>query len=105
MTDVWAGAGIALRERRQIDNGERPRGYWAKEIETAERNKIRGIQAVKLRKMVEYTLTRSRFYRKKLEQAKVSLSKIKTVEDVQRLPFTTRDEMVADRRIMADWEV
>lgn len=73
------------------------KNYWIRQIETADRQKIREIQSAKLQRMVDYTSVHSRFYSSKFKHEKVSISKIKTVEDIQRLPFTTRDEIVADQ--------
>ncbi len=58
---------------------------------------IRALQLERLQNMVEYVYYSSPFWRRKLEDAKVTPEQIKTLDDVRRLPFTTRDELLADQ--------
>ena len=58
---------------------------------------LRALQLERLQNMVEYVYYSSPFWRRKLEAAKVTPEQIKTLDDVRRLPFTTRDELLADQ--------
>lgn len=71
--------------------------FWMKDIETASPEKIRETQLFKLKRMLEYVETKSKFYQEKFTKDKVSVSKIKTLDDLSAIPFTTRDEIVADQ--------
>ncbi|MCL5961849.1 MAG: hypothetical protein M1358_21465, partial [Chloroflexi bacterium] len=72
-------------------------GFWMKDIETASPERIRELQLLKLRKMLGYVEERSKFYQEKFSKEKVSISKVAKLDDLCKLPFTTRDEIVADQ--------
>ena len=57
----------------------------------------RGLQVERLRAMVEYCYYSSSFWRRKLEGAGVKPEDIRGLEDVRRLPFTTRRELEEDQ--------
>lgn len=70
---------------------------WMRDIETASRERLREIQLFKLKKMLGYVDRRSKFYKEKFSREKLSPSALRTLDDLRRLPFTTRDEIVADQ--------
>ena len=55
--------------------------------------KIEALQLQRLKKIVRYAATRVPFYRKRLKQAKVNSDPIGKLEDVQKLPFTMKDDL------------
>lgn len=55
--------------------------------------KLRKLQGQRLSKIVDKVYRRVDFYRKKMDALGVKPSDIRTVEDIQKLPFTTKDEM------------
>ena len=67
--------------------------FYQKEIETLKRSDIEAMQLERLKALVEYCENNSPFYSKKLKQAGVSADKIKTISDIQYLPFTTKDDI------------
>ena len=69
-------------------NGE----YWQPEIETMPRAELQKLQAEKLRQTVE-TALRSPFYGKRLRQCGVSPDSIRTVDDIRKIPFTTKQDL------------
>lgn len=71
--------------------------YLEPEIETAPRETLRRLQEERLRQQVVHAYTRSAFYRRKLDGAGVRPEDIKTLEDLARLPFTTKDELKQDQ--------
>jgi phenylacetate-CoA ligase len=71
--------------------------FWQKEIETAGRADIRKLQEKKLRSMLEYVEARSEFYRHKFDEHGASPAHISTLDDLKRLPFTERDEIVRNQ--------
>src|SRR5579862_6571626 len=67
--------------------------YWNPEIETAPPEKLRHIQAQKLRHIVQHSYENSRFYRRKLDDAGLKPQDIQTIEDLPKLPVTTKEEL------------
>ncbi len=67
--------------------------FWQKEIETMERSELEALQLAKLKKVVDYVYNRVPFYRKRLDEAGVTADKIKTLSDIQYIPYTTKDDI------------
>ncbi|RJP23996.1 MAG: phenylacetate--CoA ligase [Deltaproteobacteria bacterium] len=65
---------------------------WSKE-ETIGRADLRKIQLARLRKTVRYIHGKNPVYRKKLDAAGVRPAAIKTLDDIRRIPFTTKGEI------------
>lgn len=65
---------------------------WAKE-ETWSREQIRAVQLERLKKTVERVYESVPAYRAKMEAAGVKPQDIKTLQDLSRLPFTTKQDM------------
>ncbi len=66
---------------------------WNKEIETLPRKEIKELQLNKLKKLVSYVYERVPFYKEKLDQLKIKPEDIKSLEDIKKLPFTTKDDL------------
>jgi len=62
------------------------------DIETASREDIRDLQNDRLAETVEYAYENVDFYREALDEAGVSPDDIESVEDVSKLPFTTKED-------------
>lgn len=71
--------------------------YLEPEIETASRETLRRLQEERLRTQVEHAYANSPFYRKKLSAAGVKPADVRTLDDLRRLPFTTKDELKQDQ--------
>ncbi|MBI3635083.1 MAG: phenylacetate--CoA ligase family protein, partial [Candidatus Rokubacteria bacterium] len=71
--------------------------YLEPEIETASRAKLAAVQTERMREQVRHAYANSPFYRKKLDAARVGPEAVKTLEDLARLPFTTKDELKQDQ--------
>jgi phenylacetate-CoA ligase len=54
---------------------------------------VRDLQNRKLRAMVQHAYTNTRFYREKFRRAGLKPNDIQTVEDLPKLPLTTKDEL------------
>lgn len=65
---------------------------WAKE-ETLSRTEIEKIQLEKLQKTVARVYEKVPAYRAKMEAAGITPNQITTLQDLQRLPFTTKQDM------------
>ncbi len=66
---------------------------WQKEIECAPHKQIEEIQLERLKHMVEKAYQNVPFYQKKFDEMGLKPSDIQTLEDVRKLPFTTKTDM------------
>lgn len=66
---------------------------WNKACETMDRQLLASLQGERLAKMVESVYRHVPFYRKKMDLAGVSPKEIRRIEDIVKLPFTSKDEM------------
>jgi phenylacetate-CoA ligase len=62
-------------------------------IETMPRKKIKELQLKRLRKIVKIVYENVPFYKRKLDNASVKPGEIKKLEDIKKIPFTTKDEL------------
>lgn len=62
-------------------------------IERADRTTVRRIQGDKLAAQMRYLAARSAFYQRKFKAAGVDAATVRRVEDLARLPFTTKQEL------------
>ncbi len=68
--------------------------FFQKDIETMPRQEIESLQLERLKKMVKYCYDNIGFYHKKLTEAGVmGGEKIKSLSDIQYIPFTTKDDI------------
>ncbi len=65
---------------------------WAKE-ETLSREEIEKIQLEKLKKLVVRMYEGAPYFKKKMDDMGLKPDCIKTIKDIQKLPFTTKQEM------------
>ncbi len=67
--------------------------FWDRSIETISKDELRSLQLAGLKKQVEHALC-TPFYRKRLAEAGITRSDcIKTLDDIRRLPFTTKNDL------------
>lgn len=66
---------------------------WNQEMETMPRAELQRLQAQRLRRTVERVYHNVPFYRQKFDQAGVKPEEINTVDDIQKLPFTTKQDL------------
>jgi phenylacetate-CoA ligase len=69
------------------------RAYWNKKIETATRDEIEKHQLKLLKNQVKYCYGNSAFYRNKFKTAGVTPDDIKTLDDAQKIPFTSKFDL------------
>jgi phenylacetate-CoA ligase len=68
------------------------RPYWEEELETLPRKKLEELQAEKLRDTIARAM-QSEHYKKLYESKGISPGSIKGIEDIQKLPFTTKQDL------------
>src|SRR5690554_3159565 len=66
---------------------------WNPEHECMDRAAMRSLQFARLKNLVERVYTNVPFYRTKLDEAGVAPNDIKTLDDLAKLPFTTKDDL------------
>ncbi len=62
-------------------------------IETKSLAEQKKYQETQLSSLLQYVSERSKFYAELFEKEKIDISKIKTLEDLQRIPVTTKDDI------------
>ncbi len=63
------------------------------EYECMRRDELTKLQEERLRKLVRYCYENSPFYRKRFKEAGLDPDDIKTLDDLHKIPFTTKDDM------------
>ena len=66
---------------------------WNKEIECMSREEMTKLQSERLVALVKYVYDNVEFYRKKMDAINLKPSDIKGIEDIVKLPFTTKDDL------------
>ena len=66
--------------------------YFNPEIETMSREDIEKLQLERLKKTVNHCMN-SEFYKRKFEEMGITPEDIKTLDDVRKLPFTTKEDL------------
>mgnify|MGYP002624721106 CR=1 FL=1 len=67
--------------------------YYQKEIECASRERIKEIQDEKIKKQIEHVWNDVPYYRKKMEEKGVTPDDIKSIDDLSKLPFLSKDDL------------
>jgi phenylacetate-CoA ligase len=77
--------------------------YLEPRLERASRADMSRLQLRRLREQVAHAARRSPFYRRKLRAARVDPARLRTLDDLRRLPFTTKDELKDNQREHPPW--
>ena len=77
--------------------------YLEPQLERASRTTLRRLQQRRLRDQVLHAARHSPFYRRKLRAARVDAASIRTLDDLRRLPFTTKDELKDNQSRHPPW--
>ena len=79
--------------------------YWNPKIETLPKAQLRALQLHRLQQLVQRAFTESPFHRRLYERANVAPDKIRSLDDLRRLPFMTREDWLqcqADKPLFGD---
>jgi phenylacetate-CoA ligase len=68
--------------------------FWDKKTETMRRPELAELQLSRLRHVVRSCYDNVPFYRKKLDGAKIKPGDIKSLDDVEKIPFTTKQDLL-----------
>ena len=66
---------------------------WNETKECMSRDEMTNLQSARLKKLVDYVYHNVEFYRKKMQKEGLLPSDIKGIEDITKLPFTTKDDL------------
>ncbi len=77
--------------------------YWDKATECLPREQIEQNQLAKLRDKMAYVIAKSSFYKRKFEAAKIAPEQILKMEDLQRIPLTTKEELQQSQAENPPW--
>lgn len=69
---------------------------WDREFECADRKKIKELQLERLRHTVQYCYDNVPHYRKKFDEIGLKPEHIKTLRDIEKIPFTTKEDFRAN---------
>jgi phenylacetate-CoA ligase len=68
-------------------------GIWNRHFECMDRNGIRKVQSERLRETVERVYFNVPYYRSKMQEAGLGPESINSIDDLHRLPFTTKNDL------------
>jgi len=68
------------------------RDFWNPKNETLPRDELRRLQHLKLKRLCEWAHARSVFHRRRWDAAGFHPDQLKTVDDIRRIPFMTRED-------------
>ena len=66
---------------------------WNETKECMSRDELSALQGARLVKLVDYVYHNVDFYRKKMQSVGIEPGDIKSIEDIVKLPFTTKDDL------------
>lgn len=66
---------------------------WNETVECMDRQRLRDLQSVRLKRVVERVYHNCEPYRKRMQEAGVSPSDINGIEDIYKLPFTSKQDL------------
>ncbi len=66
--------------------------FWNPKNETLPREELQSLQLLKLRRMCEWAYANSPFHQRKFDVAGFKPDQLKTLNDIRRIPFMTREE-------------
>ena len=66
---------------------------WNENIECMDRESLRKIQSIRLKKTVERVYHDTPFYRKKMQELGITPDDINSIDDIVKLPFTTKYDL------------
>jgi phenylacetate-CoA ligase len=72
-------------------------------LERASRADMTRLQLRRLREQVAHAARHSPFYRRKLRSVRPDPSKVRSLDDLRRLPFTTKDELKENQAARPPW--
>ncbi len=70
--------------------------FWNRELETLPRQKLEQLQLERLKKILKRVYQRVPHYKKKFQETGINPSNIKSLDDIKKLSFTTKEDLFVD---------
>jgi phenylacetate-CoA ligase len=70
-----------------------PQEYWDYKSETISLHELKKLQCKRLQKLVKYVFTTNKFYHEKISEKKIKPESIRTLKDIEKLPFLTKQDL------------
>ncbi|MFA9381323.1 MAG: phenylacetate--CoA ligase family protein, partial [Acetanaerobacterium sp.] len=67
--------------------------FWQKDVETMGRKELEAVQLTRLKWIVSHCYQTVPLYRRKFDEAGFAPDKIKTLDDIKYMPFTTKEDI------------
>jgi phenylacetate-CoA ligase len=67
--------------------------YYNEKMETLDQGRLKALQENKLKKQLKYVWANSPFYQERFREAGLSPKDFKSLEDLRKFPFTTKEEL------------
>ena len=67
--------------------------FWDPKVETMPLRQLKELQLERLKKLTKYVYDSNQFYNKKLKEVNVKPGDIKTLKDIEKLPFLTKQDL------------
>ena len=77
--------------------------YWEKELETLQREDLEELQLQRFRERMQYVYDRSPMYKRKYDEAGLKPADIRTLDDIQNVPFTVKEELRESQAQYPPW--
>jgi phenylacetate-CoA ligase len=90
---------------REVRDPSRPASsaYWSPSLDRAGREELREIQSRKLRAAARFAYASIPFYRRRFDAIGLEPGEVRSLEDLTRLPITTKHDMTADLAEHPPW--
>ena len=90
---------------REVRDPSRPGSpdYWSPSLDRASQEELRDIQGRKLRAAVRFAHARIPFYRRRFEAAGLEPGDVRSLDDLRRIPITTKQDMADDLAEHPPW--
>jgi len=67
--------------------------FWDKKYEAMPAKKLEELQLDRLKKLVRMVYTKNKYYKKKFDENKIKPTDIKSLKDIEKLPFLTKNDL------------
>ncbi|HDN96256.1 MAG TPA: phenylacetate--CoA ligase, partial [Thermoplasmatales archaeon] len=67
--------------------------FWDEKIETMPLKDLKELQLKRLKKVIKMAYERNKIYHKKFDEAGIKPDDIKSLDDLNKIPFLTKDEL------------
>ena len=66
---------------------------WDSKNESMPLSKLKEVQLKRLKKLVDRVYTKNKYYKKKFDETKIKPDMIKTLKDIEKIPFLTKQDL------------